>query len=108
MQKIFQLTDSKIKLTRRVEAIKGDIRKYIKRERKKKLPEGFDFWDFNCSFGDSSVEKKKIHVTEIVKFIDDAACRKLDCFYLEVLSIARSRSKYPNHEDVGKTDKKPI
>ena len=65
MQKIFQLTDSKIKLTRRVEAIKGDVRKYIKRERKKKLPEGFDFWDFNCSLGILLLKRKRFMLLKL-------------------------------------------
>ena len=107
MKKTFLLTDPKIKPTRRVEAIKGDIKKYIKRERKKKLPEGFDFWDFNCSFGDTAEEKKEIHTTEIMKFIDDAASRSLDKFYLEVLATARNRSKKPKLDDAESTDKKP-
>lgn len=107
MKKTFLLTYAKIKPTRRVEAIKGDIKKYIKRERRKKLPEGFDFWDFDCSFGDKTEEKKKIHVTEINKFIDDAASRNLREFYLEVLAIARKRSKKPKMDDTESTDKKP-
>ena len=107
MKKTFLLTDPKIKPTRRVEAIKGDIKKYIKRERKKKLPEGFDFWDFNCSFGDTAEEKKEIHTTEIMKFIDDAASRKLDKFYLEVLATARNRSKKPKLDDAESTEKEP-
>nr|CAP48334.1 putative integron gene cassette protein [uncultured bacterium] len=107
MKKTFLLTDPKIKPTRRVEAIKGDIKKYIKRERKKKLPEGFDFWDFNCSFGDTAEEKKEIHTTEIMKSIDDAASRSLDKFYLEVLATARNRSKKPKPDGAESTDKIP-
>ena len=99
MKKTFLLTDSVNKPTRRVEAIKGDVRKYMKRERRKKLPEGFDFWDFNCSFGDTAEEKKEIHTTEITKYIDDAASRNVEKFYLEVLATARKRSKKPKLDD---------
>ena len=107
MKKTFLLSDAANTTTRRVEAIKGDISKYIKRERRKKLPEGFDFWDFNCSFGDTAEEKKEIHTTEIMKCIDDAASRSLDRFYLEVLATARNRSKKPKLSDAESTDKKP-
>lgn len=95
MKKTFLLTDPKIKAPRRVDAIKDDIRKYIKRERRKKLPEGFDFWDFNCSFGDTAEEKREIHTAEIMSSIDDAASRNLNKFYLEVLASPRNRSKKP-------------
>ena len=36
---------------RLVEASKHDIRKYIRRERRKELPKGADFWDFDTRFG---------------------------------------------------------
>lgn len=107
MKKTFLLTDPVHKPNRVVEAIKADIKKYIKRERRKKLPEGFDFWDFNCSFGDTAEEKKEIHTTEITKFIDDAASRNLEKFYLEVLATARKRSKKPKPDDFDSANKKP-
>lgn len=91
----FELTDSKLNPDRKVEAVKAKIKKYIKRERRKQLPEGFDFWDFDCVFGDSPEEKKKIHVTEIPKYIDDAVKRQLKTFYIELLSQARKRTKKP-------------
>ncbi len=36
-----------------VEAIKYELKKYIKRERNKKLPEEVDFCDFDCRYGDN-------------------------------------------------------
>ena len=51
MKKKFSLKHPKIKPARRVEAVKHEIRKYLKRERRKELPEGVDFWDFDCKFG---------------------------------------------------------
>ncbi|MGB0744732.1 MAG: DUF6172 family protein, partial [Opitutales bacterium] len=38
MKKTFPLTHSKIKPERQLEAVKGEISKYLKRERRKKLP----------------------------------------------------------------------
>ena len=40
MKKTFKLTHPKINIARLVEGVKGDVKKYLKRERKKKLPEG--------------------------------------------------------------------
>ena len=36
---------------RLLEAAKHDIRKYLKRERRKPLPAGADIWDFDARFG---------------------------------------------------------
>ena len=30
-----------------LDAVKHDVRKYLKRERRRDLPEGADFWDFD-------------------------------------------------------------
>ena len=46
MRKTFSLTHEKIKTPRLVDAIKHEVKKYLKRERNKKLAEGVDFWDF--------------------------------------------------------------
>ncbi len=45
MKKIFSFSHPKKQRTRVAEAIKYELRKYIKRERNKKLPEDVDFWD---------------------------------------------------------------
>jgi len=51
MKKTFKLTHQKLKLPRLVDAIKHEVKKYIKRERRRVLPEGADYWDFDCRFG---------------------------------------------------------
>jgi hypothetical protein len=85
MKKTFQLTHPKIKLARLVEAIKHDVKKYIKRERNKKLPEGVDFWDFDCKYGPTAEDANEIHLSEINKCIDNAENQQLESFYLEIM-----------------------
>ena len=51
MKKTFPLKDPAKADARVLEAIKQDVRKYVKRERRKALPTGVDFWDFNCQLG---------------------------------------------------------
>ena len=51
MKKTFQLAQEGKKPDRLLEATKHEIRKYIKRERRRTLPEGVDYWDFDCRFG---------------------------------------------------------
>ncbi|MCP4343512.1 MAG: hypothetical protein GY799_32705 [Desulfobulbaceae bacterium] len=95
MKKTFKLTHPKIKYDRLVEAVRHDVKKYIKRERKKTLPEGVDFWDFDCKFGNTEENVQAIHVAEINKFIDQVEAQKLESFYLEILAKPGIRTKKP-------------
>ena len=85
MKKTFKLTHPKIKVARLAEAIKHEVKKYIKRERNKQLPEGVDFWDFDCKFGPTAENSEVIHLSEINKCIDKAEEQQLESFYLEIL-----------------------
>lgn len=85
MRKTFSLTHEKIKTPRLVDAIKHEVKKYIKRERKKQLPEGVDFWDFDCKYGHSEDKAEVIHLSTINKNIDEAVKLELTSFYLEIL-----------------------
>ena len=93
MKKTFELTHPKVQYARRVEAVKNEIRKYIKRERKKTLPAEVDFWDFDCKFGDTEAEAATIHLSEIDKYIDGAVAKALTSFYVEILVKPGHRTK---------------
>jgi len=93
MRKTFQLTHPKIKAARLVEAIKHEVKKYIKRERNKKLPEDVDFWDFDCKYGRTAEDAEEIHLSEINKYIDKAEDQQLESFYLEILVKPGHRTK---------------
>ena len=75
--------------------MKSDVNKYLKRERRKELPERVDFWDFDCRFGPSVEESKGIHVAEIGKFIDAAEKDQLNSFYVEIIAKEGRRTKKP-------------
>ena len=93
MRKIFKLTHPKIKVARLADSVRHDVRKYLKRERQKELPEGADFWDFDCKFGPTAEEAEVIHVAEIGKFIAAAEEQQLESFYLEILAKPAHRTK---------------
>ena len=93
MKKTFKLTCPEIKVERLIERVKYDVRKYLKRERRKKLPEGVDFWDFDCKFGHTAEESKEIHLSEINKCIDKAEEQQFESFYLEILAKPGHRLK---------------
>jgi hypothetical protein len=93
MKKTISLIHPKIAYPRMVDAAKHEVRKYVKRERNRTLPEGADFWDFDCRFGDTEQEAEPVHLAEMNKRIDDVAERNLKSFYVEVLRKEGVRKK---------------
>ena len=93
MKKTFELTHPKIKYARLVEAAKHDVRKYLKRERRQELPDGVDFLDFDCKFGDTEAEAREIHLSEINKCIDVIVAKNAMSFYVEILAKPGHRTK---------------
>jgi len=93
MKKNFTMNHPKKKSDRLFEAVKGEVKRYIKREQKKELPENTDYWDFDCKYGHTKQEAKQIHISEINKFIDEAEKLELESFYLEILAKACKRAK---------------
>ncbi len=93
MKKTFKLTHPKIKVSRLVVAIKHEVRKYLRRERRKKLPEDADYWAFDCRLGVVEASSEIIHVSDIDKSIDQAESKQLESFYLEILVKPGHRRK---------------
>lgn len=94
MKKQFPLTSPNHQPARVIEQIKNDIRKYLKRERKKSLPEGVDFWDFNCKVGQGEATPETKHVEELTAAIDQAAASECPSVYIEILATpGRRQSK---------------
>ena len=91
MKKTFTLEHPKINLARRVEAVKHEIKKYQTRERKKPLPKGADYWDFDCKFGETEATAIDIHASEINKKIDAIVEQGLLSFYIEVMADPKVR-----------------
>ncbi len=98
MKKTFNLTHEKIKLPRLIDAIKHEVKKYLKRERRRTLPEDADYWDFDCRFGVDKDSSEVIHVSEINKSISWAESENLDSFYLEVMVKPCSRIRTSENE----------
>ncbi len=98
MRKTFKLSHPKIKVPRLVEAIKFEVKKYLRRERRKELPPDVDFWDFDCRYGADEASSEVIHVSAINKFISQAESEQLESFYLEILAKPGHRRKRPTDE----------
>jgi hypothetical protein len=86
MKKTFELVHPKIKPARLIEAARRDVKKYLKRENRKPLPEDFDCWNFDCKFGPSEDKAEVILSSEISKCISEAQAESLTSFYLEILA----------------------
>lgn len=86
MKKTFQLTIEGKNRDRVIEATKHEIRQYVKRERRKTLPDGVDFWDFDCKFGTSQDNAQGVHFATLTALIDAVATEGGDAFYLELLA----------------------
>jgi hypothetical protein len=93
MKKIFPLAVPGHQPPRVVAAIKSDVRKYVKRERRKPLPEGVDFWDFDCKVGQGEEAPVVKHVDDLIPAIDEAAAAGCEKVYIEILSKPGVRAK---------------
>ncbi len=93
MKKLFPMEVPNLKPPRVVEAIKHDVRKYLKRERRKACPEGTDFWDFDCRTGTTADEAKPMHVADVNAAIDTASSENWPTLYIEILSKPGHRTK---------------
>lgn len=88
MKKTFQINVTNKNRDRQVDSIKNEVRKYIKREKSKRPPEGFNFWAFDCKFGKTADEATEIKFVDVTKSIDFAASEGYDSFYLELIARA--------------------
>lgn len=89
MKKVFKLTDEKKHEDRVLEAVKNDIRKYVKREKKKDLPEKATmYWDFECKVGASSSDAKVVAYEELIKGLDAVKATGAKEAYVEILAKA--------------------
>ncbi len=84
-----------------LEGIKNDVRKYIKREQRKALTEGVDFWDFACKIGADQAEPEAKHPAEVIPAIDAIAKTGATTVYVEILAIPGHRAKKPVEPTAG-------
>jgi len=95
VKKTFQLTAEGRHRDRVLDAVKHEIRKYLKRERRRALPEGVDYWDFDCRFGLSEAAAEVVHLGAVIGLVDAAAREQAASFYLEILAKHGHRQPRP-------------
>lgn len=106
MKKTYPLNIAGKNPDRVLDATKHDIRKYIKRCRSTKLPEGVDFWDFDCKLGTDSASAQPVHQAELIPQLDALAKAGHANVYVEVTATqghrvyqARAASDDAAHSD---------
>jgi hypothetical protein len=92
MKKTFSLQDPAKAAPRVVEAIKNEVRKYAKRERRKPLPEGFDLWELQCRVGPEAALAEGRPFKEVATAIDAVAAAGGATVYVEIVAVA---AKWP-------------
>jgi hypothetical protein len=91
MKKTFQLHIEGKNRDRVLDAIKHELRKYVQRERRRALPPGVDFLDFDCKFGVSEATAAVVHLSALNGLADAVAKDGGSQFYVEILSKAGHR-----------------
>ena len=98
MKKIFNIQEENKNSERLVEAIKHEIRKYLKRERTKKLPVGSPFWLFACRVGKNEENTKEVLVQELTAAIDTAYAEKWSECFVEIVARPAKNLKTPEEK----------
>lgn len=86
-----------------LDAVKHDIRKYIKRERRRPLADGVDFLDFDCRVGLNAETARISHVAQLIADVDQAAKEGALAVYVEVLAKPGVRQARAAHTDVAQS-----
>ncbi len=93
MKKTFLLTSATQADARVRDKVRHEVNKYVKRERKKDLPEGYFRWDFNCKIGASEANATDTTVDEIAQGIDAVAAAGAEKVFLQIEAVAKKRSE---------------
>jgi hypothetical protein len=99
MRKTFPLAIEGKNRDRVLEAVKHEVRKYVRRERRRALPEGVDFWDFDCRFGPSEAEAVVVHFATLTECMDGVAKSGGNQFFVEILASHGHRQQRPTQHD---------
>lgn len=99
MKKIFLFTAPGHAPARVIEAIKHDVRKYVKRERSKPVPADGDYWDFTCKIGSDPTVAEIKHIKDVNAAIDAVALSGAPSVYIEIAAIAAKHVRYPAAAD---------
>ena len=76
----------------------------MKRERRRELPGGADYWDFDCRFGASEAAAQPAHLSTLIGLVDGVAKDGGSQFYVEILVKPAQRKGKPAEAAVAAQD----
>jgi transposase len=91
MKKTFPLKAPGKEDARVRDKIRHELNKYARRERKKKLPEGFEEWNLTCKVGASVAAAAELPLKEVGAAIDQVAAAGATEVYVEIVAVAGHR-----------------
>jgi hypothetical protein len=101
MKKIFKLTDEKKHEDRVLEAVKHEIRKYVKREKRKKLEDAQStYWDFDCKVGATLDNAKAVEYDGLIKALDAVKATGAKECYIEIVAKVVNKPLKVTEEEV--------
>ena len=94
MKKTFALRPEGKNPDRVLDAIKNELRKYMKRERRRDLPAGADFWDFDTKLGADQTSAEALHPNALTAQLDALAKGGAEQAYVELLAKPAVRQRW--------------
>lgn len=74
-----------------LEAVKHEIRKDLKRQRRRDLPPGADFWDFDCAIGLDAESAVAVHLGDLLSALDQWAQQGAQQVHIKAIAKAGQR-----------------
>ncbi len=84
MRKTFYLNSDRRPRVRLIEAYKYEIKNYIRREKRKKLPKGYIRWHFTYAFGFDKKEPYSVELADLMGYIQRAKTEAEESFFVEI------------------------
>ena len=92
MRKTFALTQPGKADARVLDSVKHDVRKYVKRERRKPPAPDFDVWDFDCKVGADAATAESKDLNDVSAAVDAVASTGAKSVYIEILAKPSRRA----------------
>lgn len=71
--------------------IRHEVNKYVRRSRRKEVPEGFAQWDFACKVGAEEAQATARPLKEVAGAIDEVAATGATKVYVEMEAVPGQR-----------------
>jgi len=92
MKRTFRLTAEGKDPARVRDKVRHEINKYVKRERRKAVPEGYFRWDMKCRMGPSDEAAGELLLKDVSAGIDQAGNDGATEVFVEITAVAVKRS----------------